>query len=289
MMTEAQMYEAGLLTPCYKAEYERKHAGVLAFVPSSVMKRMPVEPAFDMDGFVEQSLFTLISLPASQRTESNLVDKLVDLARTIPKKHHEAFITQMASLIEKCNLVAPKTVEIDPVLKAQYDQIKHNWHQSIVTNPITRMIHDRSWTWANAVEAEDNMYPERKAEREARAKALADEEAQREMDKQAIVLEHIQKCQRLIKENRNPSLRLGNLYRGVTEEALKTAFAEFGRITRINVPKSRETGETRGFAFVDFASPQDAAKAFIAHNDIPLILEGETVRVEFAASELRKK
>ena len=288
-MTEAQMYEANLLTPCYRAEYEHRHAGVLAFVPSSVIRRIAVEPSFDMDGYVHECALTIVDLPASERTESILVDKLVDLAHVVPKKLQETFITQMASLIEKCNMVAPKVDEIDPVLKTKYNELKCQWHKSIMQNPISRMMYNGSWSWANVVEAEDAMYPERKIEYEARVKALAEEEKIHESNKHAIAMEHLQRCQRLIKDNRNPSLRLGNLYRGVTEEALKNVFAEFGKITRINVPKSRETGETRGFAFIDYANPKDAAKAYIACNDIPVILEDETVRVEFAASELRKK
>jgi hypothetical protein len=251
------------------------------------MRRMPAEPAFDIDGCVEKSVLTIAGLPASERTESKLVDKLVELALTVPKKHQEAFMMHITAVIEKCNLVAPKADELDPVLKAQYDQLKTQWRMSMMQNPITRMMCDGSWSWANAVEAEDQMYPERKAEREARALALIEEEKRLETDKQAVAMEHMARCQRLIRDNRNPSLRLGNLYRGVTEEALRSVFAEFGTITRINIPKSRETGETRGFAFIDYASPQHAATAYIAHNDIPLILEGETVRVEFAASELR--
>ncbi len=276
-----------MLTPWYRAEYESRHAGVLAFVPSSVMRKLPVEPPFDMEGALRESALTIVGLPASERTESKLVDKLVELARAVPKKHQDAFMMRLTAIIEQCKLVAPEADELDPTLKAKYAELKCMWNHSILKNPITRMIHQGAWSWANAVEAEDELYPERKAEREARAQALAEQEKQREAEKHEIAMQHVARCERFIRDNRNPSLRLGNLYRGVTEEALRSVFAEFGTITRINIPKSRETGETRGFAFIDYASPQHAATAYIAHNDIPLILEGETVRVEFAASELR--
>lgn len=57
------------------------------------------------------------------------------------------------------------------------------------------------------------------------------------------------------------SIYIGNLSYDVTEEDLKSVFAEYGSVRRVNVPTDRETGRPRGFAFVELSSDteEDAA------------------------------
>ncbi|MEA5620453.1 RNA-binding protein [Cronbergia sp. UHCC 0137] len=57
------------------------------------------------------------------------------------------------------------------------------------------------------------------------------------------------------------SIYVGNLSYQVTEEDLKTAFAEYGKVSRVQLPTDRETGRVRGFAFVEMEtdSQEEAA------------------------------
>lgn len=57
------------------------------------------------------------------------------------------------------------------------------------------------------------------------------------------------------------SVRVSNLSEDVTEEDLAELFGPFGPIQRIFVAKDRETGESRGFAFINFIHREDALRA----------------------------
>ncbi len=60
------------------------------------------------------------------------------------------------------------------------------------------------------------------------------------------------------------SIYVGNLSYQVTEEDLKRAFAEYGTVSRVQLPTDRETGRPRGFAFVEMGSEAEEAKAIEA-------------------------
>ncbi len=47
------------------------------------------------------------------------------------------------------------------------------------------------------------------------------------------------------------SVYIGNLSYDVTEDDLKSVFAEYGTVRRVQIPTDRETGRPRGFAFVE--------------------------------------
>eukprot|EP00887_Chlorella_sp_A99_P007692 scaffold20.g7692.t1 len=57
------------------------------------------------------------------------------------------------------------------------------------------------------------------------------------------------------------SVRVTNLSEDVGEDDLLDLFGPFGPVQRIFVAKDRETGESRGFAFVNFVHREDAARA----------------------------
>jgi RNA recognition motif-containing protein len=46
-----------------------------------------------------------------------------------------------------------------------------------------------------------------------------------------------------------------------TKEELTTLLAEAGRVLNVHLPTDRETGRPRGFAFVEFSQPSEAADA----------------------------
>jgi RNA recognition motif-containing protein len=57
------------------------------------------------------------------------------------------------------------------------------------------------------------------------------------------------------------SIYVGNLAHSATEEELRQAFAEFGAVATVNIVKDRETGRSRGFAFVEMTNGGEAATA----------------------------
>lgn len=59
-------------------------------------------------------------------------------------------------------------------------------------------------------------------------------------------------------ENR---LFVGNLSFQTEENDLQNHFAQAGTVTSVNLMKDKMTGKSRGFAFVEFATPQEAQKA----------------------------
>jgi RNA recognition motif-containing protein len=60
------------------------------------------------------------------------------------------------------------------------------------------------------------------------------------------------------------NLFVGNMSFQTTESDLRALFEPFGQITRIHVVQDRETGQPRGFAFVEIADDAEAAKAISA-------------------------
>ena len=57
------------------------------------------------------------------------------------------------------------------------------------------------------------------------------------------------------------SVFVGNMSFQTTESDLRTLFEPFGQVTRIHVVTDRETGQPRGFGFVEMAKDEEAAKA----------------------------
>ena len=58
---------------------------------------------------------------------------------------------------------------------------------------------------------------------------------------------------------------VGNLPYNATSDDLHQAFAQFGEITEVKLIMDRETGRSKGFAFVSFAE-QDAANNALSLN-----------------------
>src|ERR671933_206187 len=60
------------------------------------------------------------------------------------------------------------------------------------------------------------------------------------------------------------SVYVGNLSYEVTEEDLTEIFAEYGAVKRVQLPKDRETGRLRGFAFVEMGTEAEETAAIDA-------------------------
>ncbi len=65
----------------------------------------------------------------------------------------------------------------------------------------------------------------------------------------------------------NKKLYVGNLSFSAEESALEALFSEDGRqVASVRILNDRETGRSRGFGFVEMATPEDAQKAIEALN-----------------------
>lgn len=60
------------------------------------------------------------------------------------------------------------------------------------------------------------------------------------------------------------NLFVGNLSFQTTEGDLQELFKPFGQVARVHMAKDRETGRSRGFAFVEMPNGEEAAKAMTA-------------------------
>ena len=66
------------------------------------------------------------------------------------------------------------------------------------------------------------------------------------------------------------SIFVGNLDFGVTEDSLRPLFEPFGAVERVNLVTDRDTGRSRGFAFVEMTDSAEAERAITALNGTTL-------------------
>src|SRR5947207_7493072 len=78
----------------------------------------------------------------------------------------------------------------------------------------------------------------------------------------------------------NSRLYVGNLSFHTTADGVRTAFQEFGTVSDVHLVSDRETGRSRGFAFVTMGSPEEAAKAIEGMDG--RTLDGRPLRVNHA-------
>ena len=57
------------------------------------------------------------------------------------------------------------------------------------------------------------------------------------------------------------SIYVGNLASEIQQEDLSEVFNEYGSVQRVHIPTDRETGNPRGFAFVEMKSEANENKA----------------------------
>ena len=72
---------------------------------------------------------------------------------------------------------------------------------------------------------------------------------------------------------------IGNLPFSTTEDELKKMFEKFGTIVKIHIPTNRETGQPRGFAFLEF-STEDAAQGALTIDGTEI--NGRNMKVSIA-------
>lgn len=65
------------------------------------------------------------------------------------------------------------------------------------------------------------------------------------------------------------NLYMKNLDQDITEELIELKFSEFGKIDKVAIAKDAN-GESKGFGFVSFESPDSAKKAMESMNGVQL-------------------
>ena len=76
------------------------------------------------------------------------------------------------------------------------------------------------------------------------------------------------------------NIYVGNISFQTTEQDLDAAFSAYGQVDRVQIVKDRDTGQSRGFAFVEMSNNADADKAMAALNGADL--GGRTLTVNEA-------
>jgi RNA recognition motif-containing protein len=76
------------------------------------------------------------------------------------------------------------------------------------------------------------------------------------------------------------NLYVGNLPHSTTEDELRNLFQSHGAVERVSMVTDRETGRSRGFAFVEMTDAGEAEKAIAALNGTEL--GGRTLKINEA-------
>ncbi|MGE5489372.1 MAG: RNA recognition motif domain-containing protein [bacterium] len=63
---------------------------------------------------------------------------------------------------------------------------------------------------------------------------------------------------------------VGNLSYQTTQDEIEAAFAAYGSVERVSVVRDRDTGQSRGFAFVEMTNSGEAANAINGLNGTEL-------------------
>jgi RNA recognition motif-containing protein len=75
--------------------------------------------------------------------------------------------------------------------------------------------------------------------------------------------------------NRKRKIKVKNIYVGnlsfeATEESVRALFEAYGTVSRVNIVTDRDTGQPRGFGFVEMANDGEGEKAIAAVNGTEL-------------------
>ena len=62
------------------------------------------------------------------------------------------------------------------------------------------------------------------------------------------------------------NIYVGNISFQTSEQDLDAAFSAYGQVDRVQIVKDRDTGQSRGFAFVEMSNNAEADKAMTALN-----------------------
>jgi len=83
-------------------------------------------------------------------------------------------------------------------------------------------------------------------------------------------------------ENNESKLYVGNLPWNTTEQELREAFEQFGVVKEVNIITDRDTGRSRGFAFVKMETLEEAKAAQEGMDGKDFGEPARTLKVNFA-------
>ncbi|MGH9662196.1 MAG: RNA recognition motif domain-containing protein [Bryobacteraceae bacterium] len=72
------------------------------------------------------------------------------------------------------------------------------------------------------------------------------------------------------KKNRMTKIFVGNLSYQTTQDDLQAAFSQYGGVERVNIVTDRDSGQPRGFAFVEMTEKREAETAIAQLNGADL-------------------
>ena len=81
-------------------------------------------------------------------------------------------------------------------------------------------------------------------------------------------------------------LYVGNLSYNTNEDTLRNLFSEFGSVTSAKIIINRDTGESKGFGFVEMGTDEEAGAAIAGINGRDF--EGRQLRVNEAMDKPRR-
>jgi cold-inducible RNA-binding protein len=79
---------------------------------------------------------------------------------------------------------------------------------------------------------------------------------------------------------------VGNLSFGATEQAVRTLFEAYGAVDRVNIVTDRDSGQPRGFGFVEMSNDAEGNKAITALNGKDL--DGRALNVNEAKAKTER-
>lgn len=79
---------------------------------------------------------------------------------------------------------------------------------------------------------------------------------------------------------------VGNLAKSTTDAEIKTLFAQAGEVTMVDLVKDRDSGLSKGFAFVNMTNQADADKAISMFNAYSLA--GNALKVNIAKPRVER-
>ena len=76
------------------------------------------------------------------------------------------------------------------------------------------------------------------------------------------------------------NIYVGNLAYSTREDDLREAFGQYGEVSKVNIITDRDTGDSRGFGFVEMPSDDEARAAMEALNGQDFM--GRTLKINEA-------
>ena len=81
-------------------------------------------------------------------------------------------------------------------------------------------------------------------------------------------------------------LYVGNLAKSTTQDEITALFAQIGGVTSVDLVKDRDSGLSKGFAFVTMTSQESADKAISKYNAYSLA--GNVIKVNIAKPRVER-